>query len=161
MVSGLATVMKNKRIITKSLNKQILLTAIRVLFIALIAVTTFLSCRKKEEEIDVFEQIRLSPCAKFESSEHPENVLYITSEIMILFPSLAIVEEEGEIGEWLYRITFNCKELYQGDHEIVVIIGSQGMSIDGVRYSSAKGASYDEIINVFEVKYKYFSREEM
>lgn len=131
------------------------------LFAVILMIPLISACQGKEKppEGPVFmEEIQRSPCAKFEYRDSGTDGIFVTGEISGLtsyFPSL-ILEETGEaVTDWIYRITFNCKEMYSGDDEIVVLIGENGLSINGTAYTTPEGASFSGVVEAMAGKYKY------
>lgn len=117
--------------------------------------------RPKQKESPI-QKIGESPCAKFECRNSKEDGILISSEIFLLsntFSSLDLVESEIPVTDWLYRITFNCAELFQNnrDNEIVVLIGDNAMSIDGKSYCTPEDVPFESVVELFDSKYKYFA----
>lgn len=111
---------------------------------------------EKHEERSTINRIAESPCARFENCRTGESII-ITSEISILsqtFDSLILNEADEEVGEELYRIIFNCKEIMPNSEEILVIVGKNAISIDGVTYV---GNSQQALVDIFVGKWKYFN----
>ena len=73
------------------------------------------------------------------------------------FLSLNIVNSEKNVSDWIYRITFNCKELVIDGQEIVVLIGTDAMSINGESYCTPEGVPFESVVELFDSKYKYFA----
>lgn len=131
------------------------------LFAAIFMVLPFSACQGKEKQPEgpVFmEEIQRSPCAKFEYRDSETDGIFVTGEIFGLtsyFPSV-ILEESGEaVTDWIYRITFNCKEIYAGDDEIVVLIGENGLSINGTACTTPVGTPFSSVVDAIAAKYQY------
>ena len=133
----------------------VLLTAVLLLFLLLPG------CKSREEQLrgPVFmEEIQRSPCAKFEYRDSGADGIFVTGEIFGLtsyFPSVILEESSEEITDWIYRITFNCSEIYTGDDEIVVLIGENGLSINGTAYTTPGGAPFSSVVETIAAKYEY------
>ncbi len=131
-----------------------------ILLIAVIIVIISMFKASRENEISVFDRIERSQCAKFECCTDNSEPILIINEIVLLsksIPSIALERSDKDIGEPLYRITFNCKEITVKGIEIEVIVGKNAISIDGVVYSVPEGVLYKDVIDLFKMKYKYFS----
>ncbi|MCF0151202.1 MAG: hypothetical protein HUJ80_07315 [Firmicutes bacterium] len=114
----------------------------------------------EDKDINVFDEIQASPCAKFECNDNSNETIYITSEILSIsasVSSLCIVDGGMPIDQWLYRITFNCNEIYLNAKEIVLVVGPNSMSINGVLYTTPDEVPFENIIRFFDAKYKHFS----
>jgi|GEM_PF-6694821 len=114
--------------------------------------------QQEEKDEDMISKIFDSPAAKFEYAGSDE-VIYITSDIKTLsntFASLDVIESKQPVSEWIYRITFNCKELVTNGEEIVVLIGSESLSINGENYSTPEGVPFENVVELFASKYNYF-----
>lgn len=114
---------------------------------------------KAKEDVSPTIKIGDATCAKFEYSRSKNNSLFITSEIKTLsnvFLSLDIVDSEKTVSDWIYRITFNCKELTLGEQEIVVLIGADAMSINGENYCTPENIPFESVVDIFDSKYEYF-----
>lgn len=112
-----------------------------------------------KQETSPITEIGEALCAKFEYSGSKDSSLFITSEIKTLtnaFLSIDIVKSEKTVSDWIYRITFNCKELTIGGQEIVVLIGANAMSINGETYCTPEGIPFESVVNIFDSKYEYF-----
>lgn len=44
-----------------------------------------------------------------------------------------------------------------GNHEIVVLIGADAMSIDGEGYCTPESVPFDRVVEIFAAKYAYFA----
>lgn len=113
-----------------------------------------------KQEASLIDKIAEAPCAKFESCDPNDKCLFITSEIKTLsdaFSSLNIVDSEKSVSDWIYRITFNCNELVVDGEEIVVLIGTDAMSINGESYCTPEGVPFESVVELFESKYNYFA----
>lgn len=111
-------------------------------------------------EVSLIDEIAEAPCAKFESCDPNDKCLFITSEIKTLsndFSSLNIVNSDKPVSDWIYRITFNCKELVIDGQEIVILIGTDAMSINGECYCTPEGVPFESVVELFDSKYKYFA----
>jgi len=128
----------------------------------LIFLGIFFKDKKDVPQYDVFERIWHSPCIKFEKFSDDGTQyepIIITSETLNLrnfFCSLRIVEGDTPIGDVLYKITFNCKEIMLNDEEIIILVGKQALSIDGVIYVPENGVLYKDIKDAIHGKWKYF-----
>lgn len=113
-----------------------------------------------KQDVSLIDKIAEAPCAKFESCNSNDKCLFITSEIKTLsdaFSSLDIVNSEKPVSDWIYRITFNCKELTMDGQEIVVLIGTEAMSINGESCCTPEGVPFESVVELFESKYNYFA----
>lgn len=74
------------------------------------------------------------------------------------FSSLDLIESDIPVTDWIYRITFNCAELFQNNknYEIVVLIGDNAMSIDGESYCTPENVPFESVVELFASKYQYF-----
>ena len=133
----------------------------RVFVVTLLVLVLLPGCKSREEQLQgpVFmEEIQRSPCAKFEYRDSGTDGIFVTGEISGLtsyFLSV-ILEEGGEpVTDWIYRITFNCKEIYTGDDEIVVLIGEKGLSINGTAYTTPREVSFSSVVDAIAAKYQY------
>ena len=139
--------------------RKITTVYIGVALLLVVAVVLLVQHMNRDRDINVFEEIQASQCAKFECYENAQEIIYITSEIRTISTSgssLYIVKGGEPIGQWLYRITFNCNEINLNGKEIVLVVGSDSMSINGELYTSPEGVSFERIISFFEAKYEYF-----
>lgn len=112
-----------------------------------------------EQNKPPLDRIGEAACAKLEYSGPNGKELLITSEIKTLsnvFLSLDIVNSDKPVSEWIYRITFNCEELSLNSEEIVVLIGSSSMSINGENYSTPENIPFENVVDIFASKYEYF-----
>lgn len=112
-----------------------------------------------EQNKPPLDRIGEAACAKLEYSGLNGKELLITSEIKTLsnvFLSLDIVNSDKPVSEWIYRITFNCEELSLNSEEIVVLIGSSSMSINGENYSTPENIPFENVVDIFASKYEYF-----
>lgn len=131
----------------------------------LIFLGIFFKDKKDVPQYDVFERIWHSPCIKFEKFSDDGTQyepIIITSETLNLrdfFCSLRIVEGDTPIGDVLYKITFNCKEIMLNDEEIIILVGKQALSIDGVIYVPEDGVVYKGIKDAIHGKWKYFDKQ--
>lgn len=133
-----------------------------ILVLALLAGWNLMKNRQAKQDISMIDRIGEVACAKFEYSDSKDNGILITSEIKTLsniFLSLDLVESDKTVSDWIYRITFNCKELMTDGQEIVVLIGDDAMSINGETYCTREGVSFEKVIEIFASKYKYFVSE--
>ena len=134
-----------------------IILAVILLAITLIVIVNIYNT-SREDEISVFDRIERSWCAKFECCTDNSEPILINNEIVLLSNSIPALEKsDKDIGEPLYRITFNCKEITVRGIEIEVIVGKNAISIDGVVYSVPEGVLYKDVIDLFKMKYKYFS----
>ena len=104
------------------------------------------------------EEIQRSPCAKFEYRDSETDGIFVTGEISSLssyFPSVILEETSDVITDWIYRITFNCKEIYTGGDEIVVLVAENGLSINGTAYTTPEGTPFSDVVDAIAAKYKY------
>ena len=113
----------------------------------------------------IFDEIYDSPCAKFEYVDEKEQVIFITSEIKTLsgaFKSLVLIQsnKKQDSEGWIYRITFNCHEKMINADEIVVLIGTDGMSVNGKNYCTPETVPFAKVMDVFESKYRYFKNND-
>ena len=131
------------------------------LLAAIFMVLPFSACqvREKEPEEPVFrEKIWHSPAAKFEYRNSETDGIIVSGEILGLtsyFASVLLEETDEEVTDWIYRITFNCKEMCINMEEIVVLIGENALSVDGVAYTVPEGASFSSLVDDMSAKYKY------
>lgn len=113
-----------------------------------------------EDDISPISKIGEAVCAKFECNGNSMDEIFITSEIKTLsnvFSSLDIEKVDKTVSEWVYRITFNCTELYPDAQEIVVLIGNDAMLINGESYSTPETVPFKSVVDIFDSKYKFFS----
>ena len=118
----------------------------------------------KYEVQKIFDKINNSPCAKFESAEDKGRNIIITSEIKTLseaFMSLDLVEsnEKLNLEQWIFKITFNCREKMINGSEIVVLIGNNGMSINDINFVTHETVPFEKVVELFKSKYQYFKSE--
>lgn len=102
-----------------------------------------------------------SVCAKFEYvCEENGGYKVITSEIKILtnyFDSIILIPlEEPYTEDWIFRITFDWKEIVPVGNEILVLVGNNSMSIDGKNYTTEEGVDFTGILDTLLSKYKHF-----
>lgn len=131
------------------------------LLAAIFMVLPFSACqvREKEPEEPAFrEKIWHSPAAKFEYRNSETDGIIVSGEILGLtsyFASVLLEETDEEVTDWIYRITFNCKEMCINMEEIVVLIGENALSVDGTAYTTPEGASFSGVVDAMAAKYKY------
>ncbi len=141
------------------MSKRRLIFTGAVFILGVLLIVAILNHRKKHDPgSGSFEEILWAPCAKFESRD-VEDGIYITSEIRTIsvsFASLDLIKCDKPIDQWLYRITFNCNEINPNGQEIVVIVGSESLSIDGELYTTPDGVPFKSVVEFFTEKYNYF-----
>lgn len=121
----------------------------------------FSACQGKEKEPEgpaFVEKIRHSPAAKFEYRDSETDGIIVGGEIFGLtsyFASVLLEETDGEVTDWIYRITFNCKEMCINMEEVVVLIGENALSVDGTAYTTPEGAPFSGVVHAMSAKYKY------
>lgn len=127
--------------------------------LAAVALSAVYIVSHREKPLSHSEQVKAeiynSPCAKFET---PDSQLYVTGEILTLkgyFSSVMLIESNEEVTDWRYRITFNCNEIAVNAREIVVLVGDNAMSIDGVSYTTP---GYSDLVETVRSKYDYLSK---
>lgn len=125
----------------------------------------FMNKKESPPVYDVFERIRLSPCVKFEKisdvGTHYEPMISNSGTLTLgdFFSSLLITEGDSAIGDVLYKITFNCREVMPNGEEIIILVGKQALSIDGVIYVPEDGVVYKGIKDAIHGKWKYFDKQ--
>lgn len=133
----------------------------RVFAVILLVLMLLPGCTGKEEQPEgpaFIEKIRHSPAAKFEYRDSKTDGIIVSGEIFGLtsYFTSAIWEETDEaVTDWIYRITFNCKEMCINMEEVVVLIGENALSIDGTAYTTPEGASFSAVVDAMAAKYKY------
>lgn len=131
----------------------------------LIFLGIFFKDKKDVPQYDVFERIRLSPCVKFEKisdvGTHYEPMISNSGTLTLgdFFNSLLITEGDSAIGDVLYKITFNCREVMPNGEEIIILVGEHALSIDGVIYVAESELMYKDIKSVIRSKWKYFDEQ--
>ena len=118
-----------------------------------------------EDPLAIFaKQIAQSVGVRLEARNDPQSVLLWEKSYMSSFPYFSYLEECDQPvpeDDWLYKVTFNPREIViQNDlaHEITVLVGPEALSIDGVPYTTTND-SYPELEKWFENKYQYAVRE--
>ena len=105
-----------------------------------------------------------APAVKLESAEN-EDAILIDNDLTPAhnFATLAIEPSEDSEGkpesEWIYRFTYNPKEKVINSTEIVVLFGSDSLSINGELYKPLDGVNYEKILEWAENTYNYYSAE--
>lgn len=131
------------------------------LFAAIFMVLSFSACQGKEKEPQgpaFVEKIRHSPAAKFEYRDSETDGIIVSGEIFGLtsyFTSVLLEETDEAVTDWIYRITFNCKEMCINMEEIVVLIGENALSVDGTAYTTPEGASFSGVVDAIAAKDQY------
>ena len=103
-----------------------------------------------------------APAVKLESAEN-EDAILIDNDLTPAhnFATLAIEPSEDSEGkpesEWIYRFTYNPKEKVINSTEIVVLFGSDSLSINGELYKPLDGVNYEKILEWAENTYNYYS----
>ncbi len=105
-----------------------------------------------------------APAVKLESAEN-EDAILIDNDLTPAhnFATLAIEPSEDSEGkpesEWIYRFTYNPKEKVINSTEIVVLFGSDSLSINGELYKPLDDVDYEKILEWAENTYNYYSAE--
>ena len=150
----------------KRSRRRLLLAAFCALFLSVGAIllrsTLF---APPEDPLTTFtEQIAQSVGVRLEARNDPQSILLWEKSYMSSLPYFSsLVEYDQPVSEddWLYKVTFNPREImFQNDlsHEIIVLVGPEALSIDGVSFTATNG-SYPQIVKWFENKYQYAVRE--
>lgn len=142
------------------MRKIIAVCSAATIVLALIVGWNWIKGHQAKEEKSPIIRIGESPCAKFEYSGSKDGTLFITSEIKTLsntFLSIDLEKSDRTVSDWIYRITFNCRELVIGGQEIVVLIGPNTMSINGETYCTPENVPFKGIVELFDSKYKFFA----
>ncbi len=138
--------------------RKIIYIDLVLMVIVLIASILWIRKINAPEETNVFDEIYRAGAVKFEYVDAPDDIIYISSYVSILsysVCSLDLVRCDEPVGEWIYRITFNCKELVINVHEIELIVGNNAVSINGESYTTREGVPYEGLIDIFAAKYKW------
>ncbi len=148
----------------KPIVKRILIAFFLVVLLTVWLFAAFGPNKETMVDEDVFEKIYKSPCAKFESLREKDKAvgpIIIDSSIRTLsgfVSTLPLKECNDDIGDVVYRITFNCKEKCGDMDEIVVLVGKNAVSINGVVYGAETKLAYKEIKDIFDSKWDCFSK---
>ena len=116
----------------------------------------FSACKENAESEDIFEEIRTSPVIKLESQQDtvPIYIDNVGSAVSIadmrIEPSSDIFDQE-----WIYRFTYSPKEKVINGEEIILLFGSDSMSINGTSYQPEPGVDYSSILEWAEGLYQY------
>ncbi|MCR4722463.1 MAG: hypothetical protein K5629_01640 [Eubacteriales bacterium] len=140
--------------------RKILYIGLVLLVIVLIASILWIRKINVPEETSVFDEIYWSPAAKFEYYGAPGEKIIIMSEIGTLshpISRLDLVRCDEPVGQWIYKITFNCKEKVINGHEIEYIVGTNAVAINGESYTTRDDVPYERLIEYFDMKYKFFN----
>lgn len=125
----------------------------------------FMNKKESPPVYDVFERIWHSPCVKFErfsnDGTHYEPMISNSGTLTLgdFFNSLLITEGDSAIGDVLYKITFNCREVMPNGEEIIILVGEHALSIDGVIYVAESELMYKDIKSVIRSKWNYFDEQ--
>lgn len=106
------------------------------------------------------EAITRSAAARFEKNGSPERTVLVESQILALswtFSSLRLEESDIPVGEWIYRITFDPAPAVKNAGEKVVLTGEESLSINGRLYSTPEEVPFEQVVEVFDGKFEYFS----
>ena len=131
----------------------------------LIFLGIFFKDKKEAPHYTVFEKISFSRCVKFERFSNDgtqyEPMISNSGTLTLgdFFCSLLITEGDSAIGNVLYKITFNCREVMPNGEEIIILVGEHALSIDGVIYVAESELMYKDIKNVIRSKWKYFDKQ--
>lgn len=110
-------------------------------------------------ENSLMEAIRSAPVVKLEYADQPDHQLVFVDNAGST-ASIADMDidssQDGFSEEWLYRFTYNPREKVRGGHEIVVLLGSTAMEIDGTTFTSGDGVAYDAILDWAEGVYNFY-----
>lgn len=116
-------------------------------------------CNSDETESSIFEEIRTAPVVELEFAEQQENKpLFVDNAgTTTSIADMNIVPSDEEFSQkWIYRFTYNPQQKVIDGHEIVVLLGSSAIEIDGVTYVPEDGVSYEAILEWAEGVYSYY-----
>ena len=105
-----------------------------------LAVSLVCLAHRAPEEPTALEQIQDSFIVKLECSQTPEaEPIFLYQTITVNINDLDIVpSDEAFVEPWLYRFTYNPPELVHDKDgnsvEIVVLFGTENLSVDGITY---------------------------
>lgn len=110
-------------------------------------------------ENSLLAEIRSAPVVKLEYADQPDHQLVFVDNAgsTASIADMDIDSSQDEFSEeWLYRFTYNPREKVRGGHEIVVLLGSTAMEIDGTTFTSGDGVAYDAILDWAEGVYNFY-----
>jgi len=129
---------------------------------ALLCAVAFVICilaiviySNKETPEDVRPVLSESICVKKEFIECKEPKLVSNNILGAYFDNLDISKSDNAFsGNWVYRFTFFCNEVYPKHEEIVVLVGERSIAYNGINYEFPPEVDYGEFLNVLKAMYK-------
>ena len=113
-------------------------------------------------ENSLLEEIRSAPVVKLEYADQTDHQPIFVDNAGST-ASIADMDiqssQDGFNEEWLYRFTCNPREKVRSGQEIVVLLGSTSMEIDGTTYTPGDGVSYDVILDWAEGVYDFYQAD--
>lgn len=113
-------------------------------------------------EKSLMETIRSAPVVKLEyadQSDHQQVFVDNAGSTASIADMDIQSSQNGFSEEWLYRFTYNPREKVRGGQEIVVLLGSTSMEIEGTTYTPGDGVSYDVILDWAEGVYDFYQAD--
>lgn len=131
----------------------------------MVLISMLCACKKEKTSDRLSIREAMPSFAKFEFAEEKEKgYKLITSEIESLYTFdsiiLMLIPSDEEFQEdWIYKITFEPKEIAPNGNEIMILFGEHSVSINGKNYVAKDGVNYSDILNWAKWKYEYFDYE--
>lgn len=125
--------------------------------------TISLSACSPKKEASVFDRMLESPVAEIERSDGSCARVWETDSLSSLAGfelEEAVLEPADQESDWLYRITYNPKDVMENGEEIVVSFHADYLRIDSEFYLPKNGVNYQDILEWVESKFDYFFEHE-
>lgn len=113
-------------------------------------------------ENSLMETIRSAPVVKLEyadQSDHQQVFVDNTGSTASIADMDIQSSQNGFSEEWVYRFTYNPREKVRGGQEIVVLLGSTSMEIEGTTFTPGDGVAYDAILDWAEGVYDFYQAD--
>ena len=113
-------------------------------------------------ENSLMETIRSAPVVKLEyadQSDHQQVFVDNAGSTASIADMDIQSSQNGFREEWLYRFTYNPREKVRGGQEIVVLLGSTSMEIEGTTFTPGDGVAYDAILDWAEGVYDFYQAD--
>ena len=110
-------------------------------------------------ENSLMETIRSAPVVKLEyadQSDHQQVFVDNAGSTASIADMDIQSSQNGFSEEWLYRFTYNPREKVRSGQEIVVLLGSTSMEIEGTTFTPGDSVAYDAILDWAEGVYNFY-----
>ena len=107
----------------------------------------------------LMETIRSAPVVKLEyadQSDHQQVFVDNAGSTASIADMDIQSSQNGFSEEWLYRFTYNPREKVRSGQEIVVLLGSTSMEIEGTTFTPGDSVAYDAILDWAEGVYNFY-----